>query len=259
MNHQDVNQLRSLIVLVGGGLCAGKKEVCKAVEERISHLGKQRNPKVRTIHMNDYIIPDHDPKYNDHPRRFDIARLKKDLDELSVLNIEAGALDFSKTATYDESRHNLSNYVDTHHPNWPHVILIEGYYALYDEDLRKLSSMMIFVDSDADIRLCRLVEQKADPSGSNLAEVLDDYFTHSRVEMSNFILGTKEHADVVLPRGAEPMGVKLVSVGLFNRLNQEVMSIIEGEPVEKQEQLRIQSKWDLREEHLDQTRYVDLT
>lgn len=182
--------------------------------------------------MNDYIYPGHDPKYNDHPRRFDIARLKKDVDELSVLNIEAGALEFSKTATYNESRHNLSNYVDTYHPNWPHVVLIEGYYALYDEDLRRLSSMMIFVDSDADIRLCRLVEKKADPSGSNLAEVLDDYFTHSRVEMSNFILSTKEHADVVLPRGAEPMGVKLVSVGLFNRLNQEVMSIIEGEPVE---------------------------
>lgn len=178
---------------------------------------------------------------------------------MSILNIEEGALEFSKTATYSESRSNLSNYVDTHHPDWPHIILIEGYYALYDEEIRNLARMMIFVDSDADIRLCRLVEQRADPSGSNLAEVLDDYFTHSRVEMSNFILGTKEHADVVLPRGAEEMGVKLVSVGLFNRLHQEVMSIIEGEPIEEQENLRIQSKWDLRREHMEQTRYVDLT
>lgn len=27
MNHQDLNQLRSLVVLVGGGLCAGKVSI----------------------------------------------------------------------------------------------------------------------------------------------------------------------------------------------------------------------------------------
>ncbi|KAG7700426.1 hypothetical protein KL930_001114 [Ogataea haglerorum] len=105
------------------------------------------------------------------------------------------------------------------------VILIYGLYALYDKELLNMGSVKIFIDCDADVRLGRWIKRdllssklpesisKADKS-MMLKNLLTRYLSESRIEMSEFISRTKDFADIVLPRGAEPTGISLIVDGI---------------------------------------------
>ncbi|KAG7814263.1 hypothetical protein KL921_000537 [Ogataea angusta] len=112
------------------------------------------------------------------------------------------------------------------------VILIYGLYALYDKELLNMGSIKIFIDCDADIRLGRWIKRdllssnlsksisKADKS-MMLKNLLTRYLSESRIEMSEFVSRTKEYADIVLPRGAEPTGISLIVDGIQHLIRNE--------------------------------------
>ncbi|KAG7883697.1 hypothetical protein KL938_002282 [Ogataea parapolymorpha] len=122
--------------------------------------------------------------------------------------------------------------VENHISDGFDVILIYGLYALYDKELLNMGSVKIFIDCDADIRLGRWIKRdllssklsesisKADKS-MLLRNLLMRYLSESRIEMSEFISRTKELADVVLPRGAEPTGISLIVDGIQHLIKNE--------------------------------------
>lgn len=173
-------------ILIAGGHAAGKKLVCKDLEKSLNNLASDDMPiNVETLHMADY-------QSGDGPKNVDFNKIKSGLKN-------------KKTTSGEQC-----------------VTIIEGYYALYDEEIRDNSVMKVFVDSDADTRLSRWILRDIGPDQTKLGEILDRYLTLSRPEFNQYIAPTKQFADVILPRGSEQSGVELLSNGIYDRIREEL-------------------------------------
>ncbi|KAD3641122.1 hypothetical protein E3N88_30346 [Mikania micrantha] len=83
------------------------------------------------------------------------------------------------------------------------VIILEGILVLHDERVRDLMNIKIFVDSDSDVRLGRRIKRDTVERGRNIQYVLDQYANHVKPSFEEFILPSKKHADIIIPRGAD--------------------------------------------------------
>eukprot|EP00873_Tetraselmis_striata_P013326 jgi/Tetstr1/433590/TSEL_022856.t1 len=70
-------------------------------------------------------------------------------------------------------------------------------------EVRGLFDLKIFVDTDADTRLARRVRRDIVERGRDIIQVLDQYEETVKPSFDSFILPTKKHADIIVPRGAE--------------------------------------------------------
>lgn len=99
------------------------------------------------------------------------------------------------------------------------VVLLFGLYALYDQRIRDLATISVYIDCDSDVRLGRWIKRDVlclpkEDQQRKLESVMDSYLNFSRDEMKRSISPTKEYADVILPRGADATGVAIIVDGL---------------------------------------------
>jgi uridine kinase len=187
---------RNWLVLVGGGHAAGKKVVVADVTKNLVSLADDDFPmKVEVVHLRDYA---QQGVYA--PSSVDFERLRADLGKIN-------------------EKHKQT------------VVIVEGLYALYDKELREKAIMKAFVDGDADTRLSRWILRDIGEDQSKLGDILSTYLNHARPEMNEFIHPTKQFADVILPRGSETSGVKLISTGIYERIKEEAMNLTSEHPL----------------------------
>lgn len=99
------------------------------------------------------------------------------------------------------------------------IILFEGIFALYDESIRAMMDLKIFVDSDSDIRLGRRVKRDIQERGRELEGVLSQYERFVKPAFDTYIAPTVRFADIVLPRGAtNVVGIDLVTLHISMKL-----------------------------------------
>lgn len=99
------------------------------------------------------------------------------------------------------------------------IVILFGLYALYDERIRNLATVSVYLDCDSDVRLGRWIKRDVlslpkSEHKQKLEQVLDSYLNFSRDEMKRFIAPTKDYADVILPRGADDIGIAIIVDGL---------------------------------------------
>lgn len=58
------------------------------------------------------------------------------------------------------------------------VIIVEGILILYDQELRNLFDMKLFVDADSDDRLARRVQRDTQERGRSLSQVNDSKISY---------------------------------------------------------------------------------
>ena len=63
--------------------------------------------------------------------------------------------------------------------------------------------MKIFVDADADVRLARRIKRDMECRGRDLTGILEQYERFVKPATEAFVTPTKEHADIIVPRGVE--------------------------------------------------------
>lgn len=183
----------TIVVLVGGGHCAGKQTCAELIVERL------RERMVRSITATLYPLD-----------QFLVAASASAVPEPSV----------GRPLRFDF--HKLRQSLDAEMHKGTDLVVVHGLYALYNKAIRDVLSVQIFVDSDPDTRLTRWIQRDVLENKSRLLEdVLDEYLNNSRPQFNEFIFPTKEFADVVLPRGPEPVGVGLVVDGLEPMLRKE--------------------------------------
>lgn len=101
------------------------------------------------------------------------------------------------------------------------IILLEGILVLGESRLRELMDIKIFVDTEDDIRLIRRLRRDIHERGRNLEGVLRQYETTVRPMHLGFILPSKRHADVVIPRGGEnDVAIDIVVATIRERLRE---------------------------------------
>ena len=102
---------------------------------------------------------------------------------------------------YDYTVHNRSDETITIEPK--QVIIIEGILIFADEALRDLMDIKIFVDTDADIRLCRRIKRDVNKRGRTLESVLTQYQQTVKPMHEKYVEPSKKYANLVVPEGGK--------------------------------------------------------
>ncbi|WJP96993.1 uridine kinase [Macrococcus bovicus] len=128
----------------------------------------------------------------DHPFAFDNDLLIQNLTDLRDGKTV-------KVPTYDYTIHTRSEKTITFEPK--DVIIVEGIFALENQELRDLMDVKIFVDTDADLRILRRMMRDIEERGRTMESVIEQYLTVVRPMHNQFIEPTKKYADIIIPEG----------------------------------------------------------
>ncbi|NXX75629.1 UCK1 kinase, partial [Urocolius indicus] len=150
-------------------------------------------------------------QYNfDHPDAFD-----NDLMHTTLKNIIEGKT--VEVPTYDFVTHSRQTTVV-----YPaDVVLFEGILVFYNQDIRDMFHLRLFVDTDSDVRLSRRVLRDM-KRGRDLEQILTQYTTFVKPAFEEFCLPTKKYADVIIPRGVDNMVA-------INLIVQHIQDILNGD------------------------------
>jgi len=85
------------------------------------------------------------------------------------------------------------------------VIIVEGILLFYDERIRNLFDIKIYVDTDADVRILRRLKRDVEKRGRTLDSVIKQYLETVRPMHIQFVEPTKRFADIIVPEGGKNM------------------------------------------------------
>ena len=83
------------------------------------------------------------------------------------------------------------------------VIILEGILLLTEPRLRNLMHASVFMDTPLDICLLRRVKRDVEERGRTMESVLKQYQKTVRPMFMQFIEPSKQHADIIVPRGGK--------------------------------------------------------
>ena len=208
---------------VAGATASGKSSVVARIVERVS------SDHVVAVTQDCFyrdLLPEerelaYASNYNfDHPNAFDFDHQIQVMQQLRAGSTEAVAV-----PSYDFNTHSRMSSEYNQYITAPRIVIFEGILALHDARLRSLFDMKIFVDADPDVRLARRIRRDMRSRGRELDGILQQYEQFVKPSTETFVLPTKTHADVVVPRGAEnTVAIELIA----NHIN----SLLEGEATE---------------------------
>lgn len=204
------NAIRPFLIGVAGGTCSGKTTVAERLVDLVGpdHLSliKQDAYYVDRTHQ---PFDERTQANYDHPDAFDWTLT---FEQMSAL-LAGRPVD---VPVYDYPNHNRSSDVIRVEPT--RIVVFEGILALYDEQLRDLFDLRIFVDTDADVRLIRRLERDVRDRGRTPESIMRQYMTTVRPSHLQFIEPTKRHADVIIPEGGHNDRALDVLVARINSL-----------------------------------------
>jgi len=102
---------------------------------------------------------------------------------------------------YDFTQHNRSDETVRIVPK--SVIIVEGILIFENKPLRDLMDIKIFVDTDADVRLCRRIKRDVNKRGRSLESVLQQYQETVKPMHEQYVEPSKKFADIIVPEGGK--------------------------------------------------------
>lgn len=100
------------------------------------------------------------------------------------------------------------------------VLIVEGILIFTDEELRSLMDLKIFVDSDSDDRLIRIIQRDVHERERGLAQSIKHYETYVKPMHCIFIEPTKRFADIIIPLGGHnEKGIDILTSKILQSLH----------------------------------------
>lgn len=130
----------------------------------------------------------------DHPKAFDHDLLCEQLKDLK--NKQAVEI-----PVYSYTEHTRLAETTTLTPK--KIIILEGILLLTDANLRAQIDVSIFIDTPLDICLMRRLKRDIEERGRSMESVIEQYTTTVRPMFMQFIDPSKQHADIIVPRGGK--------------------------------------------------------
>ena len=183
-----------LVIGIAGGTGSGKTTLVK-------NLAKIFADEVTVLSHDNYYKRHDDLTYEercllnyDEPAAFDTSLMAYQLDCLRHGQP-------IQCPVYDYTVHNRSN--DTIHIEPNRVIIVEGIMIFENEELRNLMDIRIFVDTDADVRLCRRIKRDVNKRGRSVTSVLEQYQTTVKPMHEKYVEPSKKFAHLIVPEGGK--------------------------------------------------------
>ena len=179
----------------------------------------------KTILLNNIIatfgpaitVLSHDNYYKRHDELTYEERCKVNYDEPAALETDLMVRQLEQLRrgeeilcpVYDFTVHNRSDETILVKPE--RVIIVEGMLIFENKQLRDLMDIKIFVDTDADIRICRRIKRDVNKRGRSLESVITQYQETVKPMHEKYVEPSKKYADIVVPEG----GKNLVALSMI--------------------------------------------
>ena len=197
-----------LVIGIAGGTGSGKTTLMKNIIQRFGGA---------------VTVLSHDNYYRRHDELPLDQREKLNYDEPDALETDLMARHLEQhrrgepidCPVYDFTVHNRSDETIRVVPQ--PVIIVEGILIFENEPLRNLMDIRIFVDTDADIRLCRRIKRDVNKRGRTLESVLTQYQQTVKPMHEKYVEPSKRFADIVVPEGGKNMVALDLIMGRIQR------------------------------------------
>lgn len=185
---------KPVIIGIAGGSASGKSSIANEIYQYFKH-----DHSVKIIRLDDYykdqshLTMEERTKINyDHPMAFDMDLLVEHLDLLK-------ANQPIEKPVYDFTIHNRSDKIEKIEPR--DVFILEGVFVLQEKRIRERCDILIYVDTDADIRFIRRLKRDMKERNCSLDSVCNQYLTTVRVMHEQFVEPSKKYAHLIIPEG----------------------------------------------------------
>lgn len=189
---------KPVIIGIAGGSASGKTSVAKTIYDYFK--GKHT---IKIIKLDDYYKDQSHLTMEkrlltnyDHPFAFDMDLLVEHLGQL-----KAGH-DIKKPV-YDFECHNRSK--KTEIVELRDVFILEGLFVLNESRIREYCDILVYVDTDADVRFIRRLYRDMEERGRSLESVCNQYITTVRPMHEQFVEPSKKYAHIIIPEGSSNM------------------------------------------------------
>ena len=202
-----------LVIGIAGGSGSGKTTLLKNI---IQTFG----PVITVI--------SHDNYYKRHDEMTYEERCKLNYDEPAALETDLMVRQLEQLKNgqeilcpvYDFTVHNRSDETILIKPE--RVIIVEGILIFENKELRDLMDIKIFVDTDADIRICRRIKRDVNKRGRSLESVILQYQETVKPMHEKYVEPSKKYADIVVPEGGKNLVALTMIQGYISRYLEEM-------------------------------------
>ena len=202
-----------LVIGIAGGTGSGKTTLMNNLIEKFRE---------------DVTILSHDNYYKRHDDMTYEERCALNYDEPAALETDLMAVHLDQLRhgqaidcpVYDFTQHNRSNETIRIEPR--KVIIVEGILIFENKELRDLMDIRIFVDTDADVRLCRRIKRDVNKRGRTLESVLTQYQETVKPMHEMYVEPSKKHANIIVPEGGKNLVALDMIMGCIQRHLEEV-------------------------------------
>ncbi len=175
---------------IAGGSGSGKTTFTEKV------LAQVNPSKVAVLHQDSYYMPrpPADLKINDepnfdHPGAFDWELLRSQLRDLKAgKSVECPTYDYTvsermtKTVTVGPCE----------------ILIVEGIFALWDEEIRDLFDLKFYLHVESDIRFIRRLFRDLKDRARTLEEIIRQYYDTVRPMHQLYLEPTRQYADIIV-------------------------------------------------------------
>lgn len=182
-----------LIIGIAGGTGSGKTTVVRKIIESLPAGEVVLLPQDSYYKDSSHVPVEERQNINfDHPNAFDWPLLSE-----QVAALRRGESIEQPTYSYL----TCSRLPETIHIEPREVIIIEGILALCDPTLRSMMDLKVFVDTDPDERLIRVIQRDMQERGRTAEAVMERYIRVLKPMHEQFIEPCKRYADLIVPEG----------------------------------------------------------
>ena len=197
-----------LVIGIAGGSGSGKTTLLKNIMQTFG-------PAITVI--------SHDNYYKRHDEMTYEERCQLNYDEPAALETDLMVRQLEQLRrgeeihcpVYDFTVHNRSD--DTIVIKPEKVIIVEGILIFENEALRNLMDIKIYVDTDADIRICRRIKRDVNKRGRSLESVIAQYQQTVKPMHEKYVEPSKKYADIVVPEGGKNLVALAMIQGYISR------------------------------------------
>jgi uridine kinase len=193
-----------LIVGIAGGTGSGKTTVVKKVMDSFQKGEVALLPQDSYYKDNSHLPLEERQKLNfDHPDSIEWPLLIKHLNELRRgLPIKQPVYSYLSCTRLPETV--------AIEPR--KVVIVEGILVLTQKEVREILDIKVFVDTDADDRLARVIRRDIQERGRSAEIVLRRYETTVKPMHLDFIEPSKRYADLIIPQGGDnKVGIRVLT------------------------------------------------
>lgn len=184
-----------LIIGIAGGSGSGKTTVVNKIVNALPGNTVVVVPQDAYYYDNGHLTQEEKLKINfDHPNSIEWNLLIEQIDRLR--SGETIQMPMYNYVTCARAKETITIEPKT-------VVIVEGILILGNEELRKRMDIKLFVSTDNDDRLIRIMRRDIVERGRSYNDVLKHYETFVKPMHEQFIEPSKLFADVIIPLGGE--------------------------------------------------------